>query len=143
MLISRAWCFNASFVYRDIPMYDDILQTQFGLEPQLVKTSHSHWFYELFSLLWFRGYYPETHYHTQLKSVRLNADRETAWRLARFLLKEEDATEDAAGRVLKYLEDHADSSGCVTEVSECRYGWLLWDVRDRTESGRRSADHRF
>ena len=143
MRISRGWCFNASFVDRDIPMYDDILQTEFGMEPRPVKTGHSHWFYELFSLLWFRGYYPETHYYTQLKSVRLNADRETALRLTRFLLEEENATEDAVGRVLRYLEDHADASGCVTEDSECRYGWLLWDVRDRAETGRRPADHRF
>ena len=136
MRISRGWCFNASFVYRDIPLHTDIMHTLFDREPRRNKTTHSHWFYELFSLLWFRGFYPETFYYKQLKSIHLNADRDTAWRLTRFLLEEDETTDEAVGRVLKYLEDHADASGCVTEDSECRYGWLLWDVRNRTATAR-------
>ena len=34
-------------------------------------------------------------------------------------------------KVLDYLEKHADGNGAVTEDSECRYGWLLWNVQDR------------
>ena len=59
--MSRAWCFNASFVYSDNATHAAILGELFGREPRRNKTSHSHWFYELFSLLWFRGYYPECH----------------------------------------------------------------------------------
>ena len=128
--MSRAWCFNASFVYDDNPLHTDMMRTLFDREPRRNKTSPSHWFYELFSLLWKRGYYPETFYYIQRKSVRLQPDLNTARRLARFLLDEEEADETAVRKVLDYLEKHADGNGAVTEDSECRYGWLLWNVQD-------------
>ena len=130
MRMSRAWCFNASFVYDDNPLHADMMRTLFGREPRRHKTSHSHWFRELFDLLWRRGYYPETCYYTQRKSVRLHPDLSTARRLARFLLEEDEADEAAVRKVLDYLERHADGDGGVTEDSECRYGWLLWIVQD-------------
>jgi len=130
MRMSRAWCFNASFVYDDNPLHREMMRTLFSREPRRNKTSHSHWFYELFSLLWKRGYYPETYYYTQRKAVALTPDRKTARRLARYLLEEDEADEAAADKVLDYLERRADGSGRVMEESECRYGWLLWDVRD-------------
>ena len=129
--MSRGWCFNASFVYDDNPLHRDMMHTLFGREPRRNKTSHSHWFCELFNLLWRRGYYPETAYYTQRKSVRLQPDLPTAGRLARFLLEEDEADDGAIRKVLDYLEKHADGDGFVTEDSECRYGWLLWNVLDR------------
>ena len=131
--MSRAWCFNASFVYSDNAMHSAILRELFDREPRRNKTSHSHWFYELFSLLWFRGYYPECHYYKQFKEVRLSADLPTARRLTEYLLEEDEATEENVGRVLRWLEDHADPEGGLSEASDCWYGWLLWDVRDRHE----------
>ena len=131
--MSRAWCFNASFVYSDNPVHTAILGELFGREPRRNKTSHSHWFYELFSLLWFRGYYPECHYYKQFKEAKLSADEATARRLTEYLLDEEEATADNVRRVLRWLEDHAGGDGTVLEASDCWYGWLLWDVRDRHE----------
>ena len=136
MKISRGWCFNASFVYRDNPLHTDIMHSLFDREPKKNKTTHSHWFYELFSLLWFRGYYPETQYYTQFKSIRLEANEETARRLTRFLLEENEVTDETVRKVQKYLEEHADDRGFVTEDSECRFGWILWNVEDRTENAR-------
>ena len=131
--MSRAWCFNASFVYSDNPIHAAILGELFDREPRRHKTSHSHWFYELFSLLWFRGYYPECHYYKQYKEERLAADEPTARRLTEYLLEEREATEENVRRVLCWLEDHAGADGAVREASDCWYGWLLWDVRDRHE----------
>ena len=136
MKISRGWCFNASFVYRDNPLHTDIMHSLFDREPKKNKTTHSHWFYELFSLLWFRGYYPETQYYTQFKSIRLEANEETARRLTRFLLEEDEVTDETVRKVQKYLEEHADDQGFVTEDSECHFGWILWNVEDRTENAR-------
>ncbi|MBO4831827.1 MAG: methyltransferase domain-containing protein [Oscillospiraceae bacterium] len=129
--VSRGWCFNASFIYLDDPLHEDIMRTVFGREPRTNKTSHSYWFYELFSLLWSRGFFPETSYYKQVKSSRLNADRDTAQRLARMLLEEGEATDDAVSSVQKYLVEHADPSGCLVEDSECLYGWLIWNVQNR------------
>ena len=131
MRMSRAWCFNASFVYNENPLHRDMMQTLFGREPRRNKTGHSHWFFELFSLLWQRGYYPETFYYTQKKSLRQTPDRRTAERLTRYLLEEEEYSEEAVRLVLDYLERHADADGAVPDDSECRYGWLLWNVNDR------------
>ena len=49
----------------------------------------------------------------------------------RLFLEEDEADETAVRKVLDYLEKHADGNGAVTEDSECRYGWLLWNVQDR------------
>ena len=105
----------------------------FDREPRRYKTSHSHWFYELFSLLWYRGYYPESSYYKQYREVRLKADEATARRLTEYLLDEEEATAENAARILRWLKNRADTDGTVLEASDCWYGWLLWDVRDRHE----------
>ena len=128
--ISRGWCFNACYVYRNNPWQTDIMHNLFDREPRKSKTTHSHWFYELFSLLWFMGYYPETQYYTQFKSVRLEANKATAKRLTRFLLEENEVTDETVLRVLKYLEEHADPQGFVKGDSESRFGWILWNVND-------------
>ena len=129
--ISRAWCFNASFVFSENALYTDIMQTLFGRQPRRHNASHSHWFYELFSLLWYRGYYPESHYYKQYREQSVPADRATAERYADFLLEENELTEENIRRILRFLEERADAEGLITEISDCWYGWLLWDVRDR------------
>jgi SAM-dependent methyltransferase len=131
MAMSRAWCFNASFVYNVNELQGDVMRALFDREPRRYMTSHSHWFYELFSLLWFRGYYPECSYYKQYREIRIPADESTAARYAEFLLEPEEATQENKLRILRYLEGRADADGSVTEISDCWYGWLLWDVRDR------------
>ena len=70
-------------------------------------------------------------YYKQYRVVHLKADEATAQRLTEYLLEEREATPENALRVLRWLEDHADAGGTVLETSDCWYGWLLWDVRDR------------
>ena len=131
--ISRAWCFNASYVYSASPLHADLMRTLFGRPPRRDRSSHAHSFYELFSLLWLRGYYPITHYYKQYREIRIAADRDSAQRMAGFLLKKEEVTEDNIRRIRRYLEDHADASGHLIDATDCWFGWLLWDVRDRKE----------
>ncbi len=133
--ISRAWCFNASFVYSENFLHADLMQALFDRPPRRHRASHSHWFYELFSLLWLRGYYPMTHYYKQYREIRIAADRESAEKMAGFLLKKEELTEENVIRIQRYLEEHADSSGHLTDASDCWFGWILWDVRDRKKRG--------
>lgn len=133
--MSRAWCFNASFVYSDNELQSRIMGELFDREPRRSKTSHSHWFYEMFSVLWYRGYYPETSYYKQHKELRIPADAATAARLTDFLLEEDEVTEENTRRILRFLEQNAEADGYLTEVSDCWYGWLLWDVRDRHSRG--------
>ena len=128
--MSRAYCFNASFVYNVNELHREIMRELFGREPRRYQTSHSHWFYELFSLLWFRGYYPECSYYKQYRELRIPANEDTARRYASFLLEEGEVTEENVERIRRFLEQHAEPDGAITERSDCWYGWLLWDVRD-------------
>lgn len=131
--MSRAWCFNASFVYSVNELHSAVMRELFDRAPRRDKTSHSHWFHELFNVLWLRGYYPECTYYKQYRELRLPADRATAERLCYFLLEEDEVTEENTRRIQRFLENSADADGYLTEKSDCWYGWLLWDVRDRHE----------
>lgn len=133
MRLSRAWCFNASFVYSDNPLHTELMNTLFHRDPRRHKTNHSEWFHTLFEFLWQRGYYPITHYYTQVKAPVRRADAETARQLTEYLLEDNEKNDEAVGKILKFLQSKADRNGFFTEYSECRYGWLLWDVRERHE----------
>ena len=74
-----------------------------------------------------------THYYKQHREIRIAADQDSAGRMAGFLLKKEEVTEDNIERIRRYLEDRADASGFLTDATDCWFGWLLWDVRDRKE----------
>ncbi len=131
--MSRGWCYNASFVYSYNELNGRILREVFGREPKTEKTTHSTWFYELFNVLWFRGYYPETRYYKQRRELPVPADRASAARLADYLLDEGEQTEENIKLILRFLEANAGADGKVPELSDCWYGWILWDVRDRHE----------
>jgi SAM-dependent methyltransferase len=131
--MSRGWCFNACFVHNVNSLQDRLLRELYDRGPRHDKTIHSQWFFEMFNLLWLRGYYPETRYYKQHRETRLSADRQTAEDLAGYLLGEEAATEKEAVRIERFLESNTDADGMVPEVSDCWYGWTLWDVRDRHE----------
>lgn len=129
--MSRAWCYNSCFVYSSNPLQDRLMREVFGREPKKEKTDHSNWFYTLFSLLWERGYYPETSYYKQYREISLPATRKTAERYSEYLLDEEGLKEENIEKTLEFLKSCAREDGTVPEVSECWMGWLLWDVRDR------------
>lgn len=129
--ISRGWCFNASFVFSENRLHRRIMQELFDREPTRGGAAHTGWFYELFNLLWLRGYYPESSYYRQSRELMLEANEKTARRLADFLLEAEEVTEDSTRRILRFLENCADEKGLVAECSETRYGWLLWNAADQ------------
>jgi SAM-dependent methyltransferase len=129
--MSRGFCFNACFVHNVNSLQDRILRELYDRGPRHGKTSHSQWFYEMFNILWLRGYYPETRYYKQYRELRLPADRPAAEELAGYLLGEEAAKEEDVVRIQRFLEKDAGPDGSVLEVSDCWYGWTLWDVRDR------------
>ncbi|MBO4330761.1 MAG: class I SAM-dependent methyltransferase [Oscillospiraceae bacterium] len=129
--MSRAWCFNACFVSSGNELQDRVMREVFSREPKREKTSHSHWFFTLFGLLWERGYHPQSSYYDQHREIILPADRKTAERYCEYLLDEEGLEEKNIRAVLEFLKSCADGDGTVREVSDCRMGWLLWDVRDR------------
>ena len=133
MKMSRAFCCNICFVYQRNDLDDAILRECFGRGPRQEFTSHSHWFYELFNLLWLLGYFPETSYTRQPRELSLPVGPELAEDRARVLLPPEERTQENTARIHQFLRANARSDGTVLEISDCWYGQTLWDVRMRTE----------
>ncbi|MDR3209391.1 MAG: class I SAM-dependent methyltransferase [Oscillospiraceae bacterium] len=121
--MSRAYCYNASFVYARDDLAERVARDVFGAEHK------SRWdgagFYALLNLLWLSGYYPETYYYTDARDEIIEPTPENASECA--LNCGRDASEDAA-RVLEYLRRQ---DGEIRRRSEYRYGSVLWDVRVR------------
>lgn len=129
--ISRGWCYNSCFVYFRNELHDRILREVFHRTPNNQRTAHSNWFKQLFDLLWLRGYYPYVHYYKEHREERIAAERNSAESLARYLLEDDFADEDVS-KILHELERSADREGRISYTSDCWYGWLLWNVNDRT-----------
>jgi len=138
MRMSRAFCCNVCFVHHRNDLDDQILRDLFGRGPRQETTSHSHWFHELFNLLWLLGYYPETSYSRQPRELELPVGPELAADRARALLPAQERTEENLERIHGFLRENACADGTVLEISDCWYGRILWDVRLRTD---RPAPH--
>jgi SAM-dependent methyltransferase len=129
--MSREWCYNSCFVYFSNDFHDQILSELFQLPPNRERTSHSNWFKQLFDLLWLRGYRPYVHYYKEHRDESITAERSSAENLARCLLGDDPAEEDI-DKILHELERSANQDGKIYYTSDCWYGWLLWNVNDRT-----------
>ncbi|MDR2616181.1 MAG: class I SAM-dependent methyltransferase [Oscillospiraceae bacterium] len=121
--MSRAWCYNASFVHASDSLAERVSREVFGHE------FRSRWdgggFYALFNLLWHLGYSPETYFfdddRTELITPSLRAARRCASDCGEY-------GDEAADEVLCYLKAHG--SG-IERRSSFRYGSVLWDTRVR------------
>jgi SAM-dependent methyltransferase len=134
MAMSRGWCFNSCFVHSRDTLQEKMAQELLGKTKEDGWNGHWHWFYALFNLLWLRGYYPETSYYTEQEEERLPADHKTAADLAARLAGDfGQEVSELEGAIFSYLSAHADEDGFVTRCRETTYGWILWNVNDRTE----------
>lgn len=131
MAMSRGWCFNACFVHEENQLDARIAREVFGREYRGRSMTHSRWFFELFGLLWHRGYFPETRYYSQHREMPVTPCRQDAARIAGRLAGPRDPSPEELDRVVRFLEENADGGGTVMEISDCRYGWTLWNVNDR------------
>lgn len=134
MDISRGWCFNSCFVHFEDELEKELIESLSGKKRRIVWNGHWHWFYSLFNLLLLEGYYPETSYYKETRHETVAADEETAGLYAKRLEKacgKEQWISDAA--ILEYLKKQADKDGFLVRSNTCWYGWILWDVRHKTE----------
>lgn len=132
MKISRGYCFNSCFVRWNDELEQQVGRDVFGAGDATPRNNHGHWFYSLFNLLWLQGYYPETAYHRQDQEDYVEADED----LARYYAKcfgGMNPDEDCIRRVYSYLKGHALPDGTIMRKYERWYGWILWDVRERTD----------
>jgi SAM-dependent methyltransferase len=129
--LSRAWCMNVCFARYENELHDRVLAGVFGRPPRREQTGHSHWLTELLDVLRHLGHRPEVATWEQPRELALPAGPALAGRLAEALLGPEERTGHNLLLIEAFLRTIADPDGTVTERSDCRYGWTLWDVRAR------------
>lgn len=129
--MSRKFCFSANFVRTEDTLAEEAWRYAC---PGLERTPNwsSQTFYSMLNLLWLRGRYPRVEYLTEEEDELMPADEELVGRIIKRIPEEYD-TEETRHRVLEYVRGKANLDGMVTYHTLCRYGWLLWDVRDNEE----------
>lgn len=130
MDMSRAYCCNITHIFRDNSVRRQIQQEVFGLEP--VSPFGGRSFYALFNTLLLMGYLPETTYDRQILKQRVSPTEDYAAMMMEQILPAQEQTPQNQARILKWLEDHADKDGLITEIGRACYGRILWDVRLRS-----------
>ena len=126
MEMSRAWCFNSSFINVEDSLLTEISKNVFEKEP-FVKWD-GRVFYALFNILWLQGFNPYVTYYTEKSQETLEAGMALAERAAdnlRISLEDKDAIE----KIYRYVMENADKDGNITYHYESTYVWMLWDVR--------------
>jgi len=129
MRLSRAWCMNVCFVHLHNELHDRVLAEVFGRGPRRETIGHSYWLTELVDVLRHLGHDPEVATWDQPRELALPADHATADALVRALLPPPEHEPSAVARVEDFLRTRAGDGGTVCERSDCRYAWVLWDVR--------------
>jgi hypothetical protein len=119
--MSRAWCYNASFVHASDSLAERVSREVFG------RDFRPRWdgggFYALFNLLWHLGYSPETYYFDDVRDERIIPSERTAARCAAAC---GEYGENAGVEVLRYFKTLGAE---IERRSAFRYGSILWDVR--------------
>ena len=122
MSLSRAWCYNASFVYAGDTLSEKVCRDVFDEEFRTRWDGRG--FYALLNLLWLLGYYPETTYFDDIRDEIVVPDRRWAERIAAYCNKRE---EENVNKVQRYLEKLGDTP----RQSKFRYGAILWNVNEK------------
>ena len=129
--MSRAYCFNSSFVWNTDDLRDRISRNVFGAEPEENEQLDGRGFYSLFNLLWLDGYFPEVRYHNQELYEDTPVDDELIRYYTRVFSKRGIDRAEVYERIGAYLARLCRADGTVQTHSSRRYGWTLWDVRER------------
>ncbi|MDR2360417.1 MAG: class I SAM-dependent methyltransferase [Oscillospiraceae bacterium] len=118
--MSRAWCYNASFVHTGDSLAEEISRDVFGETYKPRRDGKV--FYSLLNLVWLLGYYPETAYYDDIRDEKITPTPENA---AKFADECKHGGSKNAEKVLRWLE----RKGEIIRHSEYKYGSVLWDIR--------------
>ena len=132
MSISRAHCFNSSFVNYVDDLESRVSEEVFSRGYKSKPMWNGRWFYALFNILWLEGYYPETNYYKRTADENVPVDDELVRYLTRTFSKEKNENDMAIKpKISEYLYSISDKDGMIMRHSERLYGWVLWDVREK------------
>ena len=133
MRMSRAYCFNSSFIRNRDDLEKRVAGEVFGIDPNPALGAGGSPFYSLFNLLWLDGYYPETCYHKQRHDNMVPADDELAEYYAWSIFRKPVADGEVKSLIKGYLLKNATQDGMIRQYTERWYGWILWDIREKDE----------
>ena len=129
MRLSRRWCYMSLFVHGHNALHQRMLQEVFPTYPRKIRDGRA--FYAAFNLLFLQGYYPITSYYRQPRSSRLPVTLDSAGLCLAQLLPPEERSQENLEALYRWMGEHAEEDGAITEYSEFTYGSLLWDKTDR------------
>lgn len=128
--ISRNWAFNSSFLHWHDSLEDEIASSVFGqaVPPQ---RAHSHWYYALLNLIWLQGYFPISDYFTHKRDETMQLTDITIDYYMRIF----DTIDipNKREKLTSFLQSKANQDGTIQRSTEKVYGWLLWNINNRTE----------
>lgn len=131
MEMSRAYCCNITHIYSRNYLREQILREVFRKEPPVRWSGR--WFYSLFNVLFLLGYCPETSYETRHQERQVRPDAEYVEFVMEHMLTEAECTRENEEKILRWLREHVNEEGILTEVIDSCYGRILWDVRHQTQ----------
>ena len=127
---SRQWCFNASFIREDNRLLDRIRTEVFGIEPRCGRGLQAEWFFMLLNILWLRGYDPEVCYYDQPRELRQRIEPDIVRVYTEHSIGSDRVCPEEERKVMRFLEENAQTDGYILEESRYRTGWLLWNVNE-------------
>lgn len=126
--MSRAYCFNCSFVKEQDDLDDMIYKKITGKEIPQKFQSHLHWYYSLYNILLLKGYLPRTDFYEENWTTYVDASAESVEYFVE-KLKSKYKLEDVNYKMLKtILQNLADNDGKIEYNHSIIYGFMLWNV---------------
>ena len=109
------------------------MQEVFGRESIALWSRNWHWFYSTFNMLFLMGHYPETTYYKRRRELKISNFQDRAMLFVEKMLPQDEQTPENEECIAGWLRKNAGPDGLVAETSDIWYGFLLWDVREKTD----------
>jgi len=128
--MSKEWCFNNSFIYRDDSIRN-ILMTEVFDKPVNKNWGNSSPIC-LFNILWTLGYFPKMEYYKEEIHSEHELSEAFAKNCAENIIRDRVPSKMEIKMVYDYLETIA-IDGKITRNTESLYAWTYWNVNDKRD----------
>lgn len=123
--ISKGYCFNNSFVYRNDTLRAAVMENVFSRKTDNKWGNSSP--YCLFNILWQMGYQPEMSYYKEVIKFDYELTDAFVKNCVKNIIRDREPNEDELKRVRTYLESIA-KDGMVHKETKSLFAWTLWKV---------------
>ncbi|MDD6807228.1 MAG: class I SAM-dependent methyltransferase [Oscillospiraceae bacterium] len=128
--MSKEWCFNNSFIYRDDSIRNILMSEVFDMPINRNWGNSSP--ICLFNILWCLGYYPKMEYYKETIDSEHELTETFAKNCVENIIRDRAPTESEIKMVYDYLESIAIDNK-ITKSTESLYAWTYWNVNDKKD----------